>query len=189
MTAAEPPEVDRLLRKVQPEALRRNLVRAGLFLAGWEMLKGEVVERVRGFFLTGFDEKGLIYSEAYARCVLSKHQSVFEASILWLVETGALTEAQATQVRDLRVFRNEVAHELPQLLLQPGRDIDADRIHQMKDLIGALGRFWGRNELDVNPEFDATEVRDTAITSGVMLLMDLLVDAAEGSDTGSRPEG
>jgi hypothetical protein len=40
-----------LWRKLQPGAMRTNLVRAALFLAGWEMGKGGIEERVREFHL------------------------------------------------------------------------------------------------------------------------------------------
>ena len=44
--------------------------------------------------------------------------SRFGASLLWLVEGDALSEAHAARIRALRDYRNEVAHELPKMLLR-----------------------------------------------------------------------
>ena len=49
--APDPEWAKELRRRLQPDAVRTNLVLAGLFMAGWEMLKGEVQEQVRGFYL------------------------------------------------------------------------------------------------------------------------------------------
>jgi hypothetical protein len=57
--------------------------------------------------------------------VLARHKSRFEASLLWLVEAGAVTVAEVDGVRSLREYRNEIAHELPRMLVEPGHDIDA----------------------------------------------------------------
>jgi hypothetical protein len=47
------PSPEEYLRKLQPETIRSNLVRAGLFLAGWEMLKGQIQGHVRDFLWVG----------------------------------------------------------------------------------------------------------------------------------------
>jgi hypothetical protein len=176
-----------MLAKLEPQALRSNLVRAGLFLAGWELLKKEVEEKVRDFYLVGFDEKGLMYSSDYERKVLALHKSRFEASLLWLVATGALDGEQAERVRNLRKYRNEVAHELPKLLVEVGHDVNVAHIRDTKDILGILGRFWGRIEVETNADFDPGEVSYDGIQSGVMLLMEHLVAAAEDSVAPPEP--
>jgi hypothetical protein len=184
MTKSERPSIDEIARKLQPEAIRSNLIRAGLFLAGWEMMKSEILDQVQSFFLMGFNETGLLYSDAYTTRVLARHKSRFEASLSWLMEAGALTETQADQIRSLRTYRNEVAHELPKLLVEPGPGVDLGRVHEMKDLLAVLGRFWGRINVDTNPDFDGMEVNDAGIQSGLMLLMDHLVAAADETGAG-----
>jgi hypothetical protein len=67
-------------------------------------------------------------------------------------------------------------------LLEPGRDIDVARIREMQDLIQALGRFWGRIEVDTDPEL-AGQVDYDGIFSGVPLVMGILVAAAEQETT------
>jgi hypothetical protein len=111
--------------------------------------------------------------------VLARHESVFEASLLWLIEAGALTEPQAATIRALRVYRNAIAHELPNMLLEPGHDVDLARIREMRDIIAALGRFWVRIDIDCDPQFDGQVIDDADIKSGVMVVMEMLIVAAE----------
>ena len=129
--------------------------------------------------MIGFNEAGLLYSDAYATKVLDRHKSRFEASLLWLIEAGALNEPQAAQVRALRKYRNEVAHELPRILVEPGPDLDLGRIREMKELLVLLGRFWGRLAVDADPNFDGKEISDAGIISGLQALMDHLLAVIE----------
>ena len=104
---------DALHHKLAPPTVRAALLRAGMFLTGWELLKGEIQHGVRQFFVVGSDQSDPRIDPRYERDVLARHQHPFEASLLWLVDHGALSEAQAARVRELRTHRNEVAHELP----------------------------------------------------------------------------
>lgn len=173
-----PVTYEQLLEKISPENIRRNLVRAGLLLAGWEVLKKEVEDQLRDFYMLGLKADPLAQA-AYETSVLSRHKWPFEASLLWLIESGALDEKQAQQVRDLRNYRNEVAHEIPKFMIEFGCDANIERIREARDLIVILGRFWGRISVDVNPDFDADAVNDEDIHSGMSMLMNLLVGAAE----------
>jgi hypothetical protein len=172
--------VQALSKKFHPDAIRANLVRAGLFLTGWEMLKSEIEKKVQGFFWEGFDSRGQRYSKSYQTDVLSRHESRFQASLLWLVEQDAVTEAKATRIREMREHRNEIAHELRTVLIDPEHaGVDLALLREMRDIIAALGVFWGRIEVDTNEDFVAREIADADIKSVVSLLMDYLVAAAE----------
>jgi hypothetical protein len=150
-----------------------------MFLTGWELLKNEIQDGVRQFFVTGFDQQGPDPDPRYARDVLSRHQHPFEASLLWLVDQQALSLTQAARVRELRVHRNEVAHELPKLLVDPAHEVSAELLREMGVVLRALGVFWGRIEVDINPDFDGRDVKDEDIRSGASLLMEHLVSACE----------
>jgi len=59
-------------------------------------------------------------------------------------------------------------------------------LHELKDLISALGVFWGRIEIETNEDFVGREIADADIVSGNSLLMGHLVAAAEGTKEESR---
>lgn len=175
--------VQALSKKFDPVVIRSNLVRADLFLAGWETLKSEIENQVRNFFSHGFNSHGPRYSPRYKTDVLSRHESRFQASLLWLVEQDALSEAQAVRVREMRDHRNEIAHELRTVLIDPEHaGVDLGLLREMRDIIAALGVFWGRIEVDINEDLADQDIADADIKSGVSLLMDYLVAAAENAE-------
>lgn len=167
---------DRLRAKVQPEAIGTTMLRAACFLAGWELIKAEVEDKVRGFYLTGFDESGLTYDEAsYRTHVLSRDRQRFKASSSWLVASGGLTSEQADLLEIIRHHRNEVAHELPRLLVDPDFEVRTDLLIASLDCLRSLGIFWGSIEVDTNPDIDGREVDYGGIKSMSFMLMEYLV--------------
>ena len=44
---------------MDPDILRPRLIRAGIYIAGYEALKDAIIDRIREFFTTGFDASGL----------------------------------------------------------------------------------------------------------------------------------
>ena len=100
--------------KLLPESLMNTLMRASTLLTGWEFIRSDIIEGVKGFFIIGFDEDGYIYDEGYQRDVESKvgkgTMTLFDASVAWLVEMEALTDADVGLLREVCDHRNEVAH-------------------------------------------------------------------------------
>jgi hypothetical protein len=47
----------------------------------------------------------------------------------------------------------------------------------MREVVGTLGRFWGQIEVDINPDFDRSEVDPQEISSGYMMLFDFVLSA------------
>jgi hypothetical protein len=76
-------KADAFRLKLMPETIQWNLVRAGLFLAAWELLKGEIVDQVRGFLLmTIGDQQPDPHMQAeYEKTVLARDKSVFLVSL------------------------------------------------------------------------------------------------------------
>jgi hypothetical protein len=177
-TKAPLPSIDETLNKIEPGNIRSNLTRAGLVLVAWEILQQEIEEKVHDFYCNGFDANGWVYSPAYQTKVLSRHKYVFEASLLWLVDSDALNERQADQVRAFRDYRNKVSHEMPKILTEVGHDIEIERISEMREVIAALSTFWGRIEIDTDPDLAGEHIADENIRSGMLLLMDHVVAAA-----------
>ena len=52
-------------RFLNPESLRANVVAGSLFIAAFEMLKSSIIDRIRDFFSTGFNQSGPIIDEKY----------------------------------------------------------------------------------------------------------------------------
>jgi hypothetical protein len=171
----------RTAQKLEAEQLRVTLIQAGLYLVAFELLKNDVVDRTKGFFQLGFDSGGLIYSPDYQSKVLSLAPNKFDASARWLVTVDALTADQADELIELRQHRNEIAHELPNLLIDPSVHFSPDRLARCRFYVDLLGLFWGRILVDTDPAYDGREVEDSAIKSGTSLLLDHIWAAVHGA--------
>ena len=107
-------QLARLEAKLKPERIRATLAFAGLYQLTHELIKKDVVPQVRNFYRGGFDvTTGPRYDEVgYKRDVLSKDKRPFRASLLWLVECGAITLAQADRLDDIYDHRHDLTHEI-----------------------------------------------------------------------------
>ncbi len=169
----------RLAAKLAPESVNRTLIRAGCFLSAYELLKSEVIDGVRGFFARGFKDGQQLYDEArYHQHVLRRNpKSRYRASCAWLVDMGALTTAQAAALEDINAHRQEIAHELPKLLIDPDFEVKTDLLLAAVDCVRALSAFWVRFAIWTG-QWDDQEVADEDIKSGSYLLMEYLVSLA-----------
>jgi hypothetical protein len=172
----------RLAEKIAPEAVLLTLVQAGSFLSAYELIKYDVVEQVRNFFLTGFDEEGLTYSDAgYQRSVLSLNsKSRFRASAAWLQSMDAITTEEVTKLEEIKNHRDEIAHEMPRLLVEPDFVVKTQLLAEAAEIVRRLGVFWGTIAVQTDSVSDPDEVDYEAIKSGSYLLMEYLVGLARG---------
>lgn len=188
MSAAINDESDECLKAwakvLHPDLLRSNLIAAGLYLTAWETLRDCVVDQLRSFYSCGFDENGATIGTDYTTRVLSRHKSPIQASLQWFQEEGVVDDADLQLVRRLRAHRNDIAHNLPQFIGKPNRDIDVELIGQLFNLIAKIDRWWIRQvEIPTNPDFDDQEVDaipDDDIQSGRMFFLATLIRVAAG---------
>jgi hypothetical protein len=170
----------RLRAKLDPEAVRHALVRAGCFLSAYELIKAEVVNKVHDFYWCGFEDGNHQYDEdEYRQRVMSRDSNRFKASCSWLVESGALTSEQVAILEEIRVHRNEIAHELPKLLIDPDFEVRADLLEAAVECVRKLGVFWGSIEVQIDPYWDDKEVDYDGIKSMPFMLMEYLASIAE----------
>lgn len=172
------PDFEESLRaKLDPAEVRINLARAGLVLATYELVKSEVIQGVRGFFV--YLNRG---HDNYQRHVLSlAPKSVFKASCAWLREMGALRDGDYETLEALQRHRYAVAHELPTYVGDPNTEVDIDLVRAVAEILRRLGQFWGRIEVDINEDFDGMEIADEDIRSGVSIFVDFLLDVTVSS--------
>ena len=104
---------DRDERRARLKRIRSILAFAGLYQVTHEMIKQVVLGHVRDHYSWGSDKTRMHYdSDAYKRDVLSKDKSPFRASLLWLVEAGAITLAQADRPDDIHEHGHDLTHKL-----------------------------------------------------------------------------
>jgi hypothetical protein len=103
---------------LNPEILRPNLIVASLYIAGFDLLQSTIVDRIRSFYITGFDKSGLIIDPKYQSDVLSKNRSPVYASLEWLKGSHAIDDADITAFERAKECRNEFAHAITKMLMK-----------------------------------------------------------------------
>jgi hypothetical protein len=174
-------------RFLNPETLRSNLIVASIFLAAHETLRQSIIERIRDFYTTGFDSSGFTVDPKYHAEVLSKNRSPVYASLAWLKESHAIDEADVEAFDRIRQTRNEIAHEITQMLTRGIPDDYLLRFHEMVNLLAKIEKWWIVNvEIPTSPDFDGEEIDEDGIMPGPVMTIRLLLDIALGSEQESK---
>ncbi len=129
---------EKWMQLLSKEALKDNLAKAGLYALAYELLKNSLIEKPRGFF-AGRDSEP---DDRYKAEVLSKHESKLIASCMWFQENGVITEAEVQEVRRLREYRNYIAHELPNVLLDTEQQVDPNKLICLFQILCKIDRWW-----------------------------------------------
>lgn len=169
------------------EEVRNNLALAGLYLATFEVLKSIVVGNIRSFYAFDFpDEKGewdaeKIKSKQYLKATEKFYRSKkdgdeFRACGLWLVDSKVINQDEANELLDIRTERNTIAHELPDLLLDPQKTINGKLLARALALVNKIDRWWiVEVEIPTNPDHDGREIDEQGVLSGRMVYMNHVV--------------
>lgn len=84
-------------------------------------------------------------------------------------------------VKRIRDHRNKIAHELPQLLVSKGLDVELDLLMEMRRIIAKVEVNWARNDVLLDSktmdEIDLSEIKDDEIRSGRMIILDLIINS------------
>ncbi|MEV5650502.1 hypothetical protein AB0L57_19815 [Nocardia sp. NPDC052254] len=131
--------------KLQPKSIRFALMFASLLQMLHERLKLVVLDEVREFYSVGCDDSGrsVVNEDAYRREVLDRApKNKFRASLLWLVESEAITLAQADRLDDIYAHRHAVTHELIKYIVDPDERLDTDLFVEAVEILKAIKRFW-----------------------------------------------
>lgn len=157
------------------QVTKNNLILSSLYLSAYELLKYSVIERIKGFFTFDFEEDKTVIDDQYKDEVLKLHKDPFIASCLWLEKNGAITEAEIEQIKETRSHRNEIAHELPKVLVE-GFEVHIDCFLDIRRLLEKIDKWWIQNvDIPSNSDNDGIIIRDDDIYSGATIIIDHLV--------------
>jgi hypothetical protein len=169
-----------LTAKLSHEGMTRTLIRAGALLSAYELIKLQIVDGVSDFYWSGRmngDKKE--YYPDYQTDVVDRDKSLYRASAAWLVESDALTPEDAVVLEKIHEHRNEIAHELPKILIDPDFDVNASLLVDATIVLRRLDVFWGRMSMDIDhARSEDIEVADKDIWEGPSLLMVSLMKIA-----------
>ena len=169
-------------RFLDPDVLRPSLFLATMFTTAFEILKNSIVDRVRDFYADGFDKNGPSVGAEYQTKVLSKNRSALYASLHWLLEHQAIDENDLAVFEDLKRTRNQLAHELFEVVTGQVESTHESQFETLLVLLRKIELWWIVNvEIPINPDFDGQEVNEEGITPGAVLSLQMLIQVASGN--------
>jgi hypothetical protein len=161
-----------------PVVLQQNLIVAGLYLVGYELLKGTVIDRLRGFY-SGAGIDGAPDERHAEKVVALCPKDLFRASCLWFLEQGAINDADVAEIEAIRDHRNALAHELPSFIADADRQLEASRLERIRSLVAKIDLWWVREiEIPLNPDFDGRDIPDDEIGLPLVAFFDMVLTTA-----------
>lgn len=168
---------------LNPAILRGKLISASIYLALFELLKDSVVDHIKSFFTSGFDQNGSTTDPKYHSEVLVRNPSRLYASLSWLHEHNVIDEKDIESFEQIKKTRNRVAHEMLQLATKHSKP---DHLKELPVLIALLRKievWWILNvEIPTNPDFDGAEIDEDGILPGPLMAARIMTDVALGSE-------
>lgn len=154
---------------------KHNLALCGLYLVSYELLRSSVIDQIRRFF----EDANGATSPHYQHEVLDKDKSVFRASCQWLRSADVLDDQDLAAIDRIRAHRNAIAHEIQHFVSDTAYEVDTSLLARTRDLVAKIDRWWIRNvHMTIDPTCDGVDVDDRDLTSGTMVLLDLVTRLA-----------
>ncbi|WKJ90820.1 hypothetical protein QZJ86_01400 [Methylomonas montana] len=173
---------DRWERFLDPKVIGPSLFLATMFITTFEILKDSVVGRIRGFYMQGWDQNGPTVGPEYQGQVLARNKSTLYASLDWLREHEAIDEADLKTFESLKKTRNQLAHQLFNVVTG---QVDSEHASQFPALVALLRKvevWWVVNvEIPTDPDYDGKDIDQAGIVPGAVLSLQMLIEVASGN--------
>lgn len=170
-------------RVLHPETLRTNIITASVFIVAYEMLLESIIGKIRDFYSIGFDQDGWKVSPDYKHRVLSLDEkgNPLKASLAWLKESQAISDADIKSFEYIKKCRNTLAHGMLKFA-SSGVDFDLQQVfNDLVNLIRKVELWWFENlEMSIDPEAYPEDLDINTVTPGAIWSLQLLIDVALG---------
>ena len=186
---------ERLEAKLEPARIRSTLAFAGLFQLTHEMIKRSVLDEVKGFYgfanamgapvwLTGRDGEA-----AYKSKVLALDpNSPFRASLLWLVDSNAISSAQMLVLDRVYQHRHDLTHALDKYLVDVDFEPDVNLFVEAVSILRSISRFWTQIEIDIGTFDEHGDITADEAAPLSLVLLQMAIDAyAQGLEDVHQP--
>lgn len=179
------------MKSLDPEYLKSSLVISSLFLTGHEMLKGVVVENLKGFICMNskFNDDGElvhIENDDYREIKSKKHSQFnnqtheYFSCCEWYAHRSILTSDELSSLQAIIRHRNRIAHDLPSFLLNDNMNLDIELLFKMQALLTKVRKYWFFEfEALIKPEFENTTIQEDDVAFPIISYMGFLVDLAQ----------
>ncbi|GGI20632.1 hypothetical protein [Oxalicibacterium faecigallinarum] len=173
---------DRWERFLDPDVVRPSLFMATMFVTTFEILQDCIVDRIRDFYINGFDQTGLIVGPDYQKNVASRSRSILYASLDWLKEYEVINDHDLETFEQLKKIRNQLAHQLFDVVTGQVESDHQAQFEVLFELLRKIEVWWVINvELATNPDYDNQEIDKEGIVPGAILSLQMLIQVATGN--------
>lgn len=172
---------------LNPDVVREKFAAVGLFLVAYEILAGRIRDKPLGFFAAEFKNGVPVPSDEYKAKVLALDPKgkcdPKRGGIEWLNGMGAIDETDRNAIREVTDLRNEVAHELPEIVVGGSLPAMNEHLSTLLELIEKIDRWWIVNvEIPTNSDCDGEDIDESKIVSVLGTAMSILRDVAMGKE-------
>jgi hypothetical protein len=169
---------------LNPDVTRSRLLAASVYIASFEFLRDRIVSRIRDFLVVPNSDSEQRYQEE----VLSRDSSPVYASLDWLKENGAISESDLKTFDRVKDCRNELAHELLELVSTEGLPEELpERYDELVELFRKIEVWWVMEvEVPTDPQFDGQEIDPEEVLPGPVAGLKVLSDIALGGEDQSK---
>lgn len=160
------------------------MITASIYITAFEILKSSIIDRLKNFYWRDWEaDRGDLIDPSYNTEVLSRNKSQLYASLLWLKENGAIDEYDINKFEEIKISRNRIAHNLPQLLVD-GLPVELpERFSELISLLSKIEKWWILNvDLPANSDWDHKKVGDNDIIPGPIILVTMMTTIALGTE-------
>lgn len=173
---------------LNPQSLKNNLVKCSVYIVFFEKLKESIVEKIKDFYWTGYEDEKDIIDEKYKKRFYKQGVDIFDESLNWLIENGAINKSDKQKIIELKDHRNEIAHQMVNFITSSGKDVNESLLLECYEIQSKIDKWWIIEvELPTNPEsmqIDPEVIHYEGIFSGNMALLQLLYMVYTGNDEG-----
>ena len=139
------------------DILQHNLSFLALFIGMYEQFEDKVIENVDCFLNLGCsanDDTHCKKSEYYRQNILNRkvdengNKNKLKATMLWLVDVGAITPEDYSLFLNIKEARNIYVHQLTKCVVNGISDKDIDMLVQLLNLFYKIDNWW-INEIEI----------------------------------------
>ncbi len=164
------------IKILNEELVKRYLNNASLFLLMWELLKSSIIDSIKNFFISGYENWKWIISDGYNQNVLSLDKSRLKASCIWSVDMQIITQEDLFEIERLNIARNDIAHRLADIVYKENEDINDDDILIIYWILSKVDKWWIENvEIPTDPDLYDKEIDSEGIMSWRMIITNYLL--------------
>ena len=169
------------MKFLDPEEVKFQLISASLYLTAYDLLIDCIIQKIKSFYTNGFDESGWILDTEYETQVRELYRKdIIIASLIWLEKNGGISKDDIQYVKNFKIHRNELAHELSKMISDSGKRTKTEYIGQIRDLYFKIQKWWFVEfEVTINPELsnvDPNELDYDEVLSFIMMPMNYMVE-------------